>query len=243
MQPDPRFLLAYCERAGAPAFWAEPLNALTNGGFLVAAALGFALWLARRRPDWLALALIGLMVAIAIGSFLFHTIPNGTTVLMDVLPIQGFILLYFGLALRRFLGAPLWLALVGPLLFFAASAGFVDLVGSRALRGGAGYLPALAALFGFGLAMAWRGRGVMGVVPAGADWVFVARQGLWGDEARRAARGLILAGLVFSLSLTLRTLDLPLCPSWPAGLHFLWHLLNASVLGGLVVVGMGRLGS
>ncbi|WP_150286862.1 ceramidase [Rhabdaerophilum calidifontis] len=240
MQPDPRFLMAYCERLGRPDFWAEPLNAVTNGAFLVAAALGFALWLARKRPDWLVLALILLMVAIAIGSFLFHTIPNGTTVLMDVLPIQGFILVYFGLALRRFLGAPLWLALIGPLLFFAASAGFVELAGSRVLRGGVGYLPALLALIGFGLILAWRGRGAMGALPAGADAAYAARAGLWGDEARRAARGLLIAGGLFTLSLTLRTLDLPLCSSWPAGLHFLWHMLNASVLGVLVVTGMGR---
>jgi hypothetical protein len=240
MQPDPRFLLAYCERLGRPEFWAEPLNAITNGAFLVAAAIGFALWLGRKRPDWLSLALIGVMVLIAIGSFLFHTIPNGRTVLMDVLPIQAFILLYFGLALRRFLGAPVWAALIGPLLFLALSAGFVEFVGSRTLRGGVGYLPALAALLGFGLAMARRGRGAMGVVHAGADAALAARAGLWGDEARRTARGLLIAGALFTLSLTLRTLDLPLCSSWPVGLHFLWHMLNASVLGVLVVTGMGR---
>ena len=37
--------------------------------------------------------------------------------------------------------------------------------------------------------------------------------------------------LTVTLSLALRTLDQPLCSFWPWGLHFLWHLLNATVLG------------
>ncbi|TWP48158.1 hypothetical protein FKR81_29710 [Lentzea tibetensis] len=38
------------------------------------------------------------------------------------------------------------------------------------------------------------------------------------------------AAVVFAVSLTLRTVDEPLCAQWPAGTHFLWHLLNAVVL-------------
>ncbi len=220
MQPEARFLMAYCERLGSPAFWAEPLNAITNAGFLVAAGMAFWLWRQRDPRDQAGLALILLMVAIGIGSFLFHTIPNRRTVLMDVLPIQGFILLYFGLAIRRFLGAPLWLALLGPVLFFFASAGLVNALGSSTLRGGIGYVPALLALFGFGLTMAARSR------HAGAG-----RSGLWDDAARRVARALLLAGGVFALSLAMRTFDQPLCSAWPYGLHFLWHLFNATVLG------------
>ena len=39
--------------------------------------------------------------------------------------------------------------------------------------------------------------------------------------------GIDSAGVV---SLTLRTLDEPLCGAWPIGTHFLWHLLNAVTL-------------
>ncbi len=129
MLPESRFLMAYCERLGAPAFWAEPLNALTNAGFLLAAALAFWLWRQRQPRDLAGLVLIGLIIAIGIGSFLFHTIPNRITVLLDVVPIQGFILLYLGVAIRRFLGAPLWLAMTGPLLFLGAAFVFVEAMG------------------------------------------------------------------------------------------------------------------
>jgi hypothetical protein len=210
-QAERSFLAAYCERAGEAAFWAEPLNAVTNAGFLLAALLGFRLL--RGGMDVPLAILAGLAFAIGIGSFLFHTIPNRITVMLDVLPIQGFILLYLGLALRRYLALPLWAALAGPVLFFVGSGALVNAVGSRALGGGIGYVPALAALFGVALA-AW----------------------LRSDAASRmAALHLAAAGLLFAVSLTLRTLDRPLCGTVPVGLHFLWHLLNSAVLAVLLL--------
>ncbi|MBN8535310.1 MAG: ceramidase domain-containing protein [Rhizobiales bacterium] len=211
---EPSFLHAYCERMGSPLFWAEPLNAVTNAAFLVAALMGALLWRRAVRRDAILLVLWLLVFAIGVGSFLFHTIPNRTTVMLDVVPIQIFILVYVGVALRRYLDAPLWLALVGPGLFFGLSAGVVALAGSRALGGGIGYVPALAALFGFAMAAAFRRD------PA----------------SRQVAGGLTLAGLIFALSLTFRTFDRPVCGLIPIGLHFLWHLLNAVVLGLLLRV-------
>ena len=44
-------------------------------------------------------------------------------------------------------------------------------------------------------------------------------------------KGLMLsAGLVFTVSLSLRTLDVDLCPARPLGTHFGWHLLNGLTL-------------
>jgi Ceramidase len=220
MRPDPVFLMAYCERIGNPAFWAEPLNAITNFAFVLAALSAFLVW--RRvepRDPWI-LGLIGLTLAIAMGSFLFHTIPNRLTVSLDVLPIQLFILLYFGLALRRFLAAPLWLTLTGPVVFFIVSnalVGLIGLAGRTPLGVGIGFLPALLALIAFGIAL--------GVKQS--------------DNARRTGRALLIASLLFALSLTFRTLDRPLCGFWPFGLHFMWHVLNACVLG-LLMMAMAR---
>ena len=215
--PESRFLAAYCERAGSPAFWAEPLNALTNAAFLAAAILAL-IWGWQARPRDRAVMALGLILAaIAIGSFAFHTVPNRLTVLLDVVPIQLFILGYLVLALQRFLGWPLRMALLAGVAFFVASAGFVETIGSRAMGGGAGYLPALAALFAVALA---------------------ARR-----RAPDAARALAIAGAIFAVSLALRTLDRPFCSSWPAGLHFLWHLLNATVLGVLARAAAGSRGT
>ncbi len=41
---------------------------------------------------------------------------------------------------------------------------------------------------------------------------------------------LVNATALFPISLTFRTLDLPLCGAIPVGTHFMWHLCNALVL-------------
>lgn len=43
-------------------------------------------------------------------------------------------------------------------------------------------------------------------------------------------REFALAAVLFAVSLTLRTLDGPLCPVLPIGTHYGWHILNAVVL-------------
>jgi len=59
---------AYCERTG-PEYWAEPVNALTNAAFLIAALV---MW---RRTAGLPLArvLCLILFVIGLGSYLFHT--------------------------------------------------------------------------------------------------------------------------------------------------------------------------
>ena len=80
----------YCERTDA-AFWSEPVNAVSNVAFLIAAALPLARWRRGDRGDWPALALIAVVTAVAIGSFVFHTVATRGAVLADVIPIAVFI--------------------------------------------------------------------------------------------------------------------------------------------------------
>ncbi|WP_433083869.1 hypothetical protein ACQP1P_05935 [Dactylosporangium sp. CA-052675] len=54
--------------------------------------------------------------------------------------------------------------------------------------------------------------------------------GLAGFAAALRSRPLAVAAGVFAVSLTLRTLDEPLCGTVPTGLHWAWHCLNAVVL-------------
>ncbi len=75
----------YCERTDA-AFWSEPVNAVSNVAFLIAAAAAFVRWRRGDRGDWPALALIGVVTAVGIGSFTFHTVATRGAVLADVDP-------------------------------------------------------------------------------------------------------------------------------------------------------------
>lgn len=202
----------YCERVD-PSFWSEPVNALTNLSFLLAAA--YALRTVRRGQslDPGIGLLLALVLAIGIGSFLFHTMATRWAALADVLPITLFILSYLILTLRRGFGlAWSWAGGIGIAFLPLSSlvAGGAAAVTGGLLGGSSGYLPALGALV------------VCGV--------------LLRSRKPSAGRGLLLAAGLFLVSLTLRTLDQPLCPYVPLGTHFLWHMLNGVLLGYLVLV-------
>lgn len=203
---------AYCERT-EPAFWAEPVNALTNAAFLVTAGLA-ARRAGRDRPVLILACVVG---GVGIGSFLFHTLANRWSMLADVLPIALFIYGYFWLAMARFFGLRPAAALGATLAFAGFSLGLspaLDALTGRATaaltNGSIDYVPAVLALVGVGLALRPR-----------VAW---------------AGRAILATALLFLASLAFRTLDRNLCPSLPLGTHFLWHLLNAGVLYRLLAV-------
>jgi hypothetical protein len=206
----------YCERMG-PEFWAEPINAITNAAFLIAAAWVLVVLRREGRLEAGTGLLVGLLTAIGIGSFLFHTVATRWAALADVLPIMLFILAYLALTMRRGFRLNWWWAGGITLAFLPASFAVSSAVGTLAggaLGGSSGYVPALLALV---IAGGWlQARGV--------------REGQW----------LLAAAAVFVASITLRTLDQPLCQATPFGTHFMWHVLNAVVLG-LLIWAMARM--
>lgn len=204
-----RAVNSYCERTD-PGLWSEPLNALTNGAFLVAA---WASWrLARRHGDRGAQLLALVLAAIGVGSLLFHTVAQVWAMLADVVPIQVFILLYLGLATVRLFALPWWAGVAAAAAFVPASAGLSALVVAVAgpLNGSAGYLPVplLIALYA----------------------------GLLRRRSPEAARGLLVGAAMLMASLAFRTIDAAVCPAFPAGTHFLWHLINAAMLAWMIRV-------
>ena len=191
----------YCERTDA-SFWSEPVNALSNAAFLIAAALALYLWCRGDRKDWPALALIVIVAAVGVGSFVFHTVATRAAILADVIPIAVFIYGYLLLALRRFLHLRMIVAAAIVVAYAACAQALSALARARLLNGSIGYLPALAALIAVALAARERGT----------------------------RRSLGLAAMVFAISLAFRTADIALCPQFPLGIHFVWHILNAVVL-------------
>jgi hypothetical protein len=196
----------YCERL-TPGYWAEPVNAVTNMAFVVAAAL---MW--RRTAGLpLARAMVLVLAAIGVGSYLFHTHANRATGLMDVIPIVLFILLYVFAASRDFLGLTPWRAGLVTAAFLPYAAATIPLWSMiPGLGSSAGYAPVPVLI----LVYAWLLR----------------------RHAPATARGLAAGAAILVLSLVFRTLDEPLCAVWPIGTHFLWHLLNAVMLGWMINV-------
>lgn len=197
---------AYCERTSA-AYWAEPVNAVTNAAFLIAAIV---MW---RRTEGLPLgrAMCLALGAIGAGSYLFHTHANGLTALMDVLPILGFILLYLFAATRDLLERrDLW-PWVAVVAFFPYAIGAGAALGAvLPLGSSAAYAPIPPLILAYSLAVRRRDP--------------------------RTARGMALGAGLLIVSLVFRTLDGPVCDTFPLGTHFLWHVLNATMLGWMIEV-------
>jgi hypothetical protein len=217
----------YCERGTNEALLAEPVNALSNAAFLLAALAGFFIVLRRpteeRNADQLLLPV--LVLFIGLGSLAFHLYANSAAALADTVPISVFMLVYLGLALNRFLGVPpAWTTLL--VIGFAAivaitmqvrcgEGGVVSFNGldsasvKPCLNGSLFYFPALAGLIAIGLALSERGH--------------------------KAAPWLLSAAAIFAVSVTLRSLDFALCDKLvfegrKIGTHAAWHVLNAIVL-------------
>jgi hypothetical protein len=200
---------AYCERLG-PEFWAEPVNALTNAAFLVAAVL---MW--RRWPgEPLARALSAILFVIGIGSFLFHTLATPWAAAADVLPILGYILLYVFAAQRRIWGQGVWASLG----FAALTIPWIALL-----------TPVFERLPGFAVSsFYWP-------IPA----LILLHAWLLRRRSPEVARGFAIGAGTLAVSLTFRSLDEATCGAVPVGTHFLWHLLNALMLGWMIEV-LGR---
>lgn len=85
--------MTYCEPIDI-TLWAEPANAVTNLVFIVA-AFAIAHTLSRygqaMSKVWELWLLAGLMAAIGIGSFLWHTIATPWAAVTEVVPILLFI--------------------------------------------------------------------------------------------------------------------------------------------------------
>lgn len=86
----------YCERLSAE-FWAEPINALTNIAFIIAA---WGIWQMSRRSSALSPGIWMLIVtgiAIGGGSFTFHTVATNWARVPDIVPILVFQLVFIWL--------------------------------------------------------------------------------------------------------------------------------------------------
>lgn len=192
----------YCERL-EPGLWAEPLNAVTNLAFLVAA--GFAFVLAGREGALKLgpIVLATLIFLIGIGSGLFHTFATRWAMIADVLPIFLFQIAFLMLYARNVIKLALWQVGLLLLAFFITIYGFGKLP-REWLNGSLSYGPALIFVTGLGL----------------YHWL----------SAQRERYVLLIAAGIFTLSLTFRSIDEALCMYLPFGTHFMWHVLNAVVL-------------
>jgi hypothetical protein len=187
----------YCERCG-PGFWAEPLNALSNVSFLIAA---FFAWRSATRHQNLSpelRILIALAAVVGVGSFLFHTLATRWAQYLDIIPILLFQLDFIWLYARGQMG--LNYTKSGLLLALLLVSALPLLQIQHIMNGSLMYLPAWMLLVGFA---AWHIR-----------------------HSKNEPWHLMIAAVLLFVALTFRTIDQAVCDKLPYGTHFLWHLIN-----------------
>ena len=198
----------YCERTDF-SYWSEPVNAITNAAFLIAA---FIMW-RRTRGHGLPLAdlMIFILAAIGVGSYLFHTHARVWAAIADVVPIGLFILTYVYAANRHFWNLSVWPAIGVTALFIPyAAAGTNVFAVLPFFEVSAAYwpVPLLIAVYAI----------------------------LLRPRAPVLARGLFIGAGILVVSLTFRTADMPVCENFPLGTHVMWHILNGVMLGWMIEV-------
>ena len=191
----------YCERID-PGFWAEPVNAFTNIGFVFAAWFTWRFAVHKQVQDSGIATMTGMIAAIGIGSFLFHTMATPLTRWLDIIPIFVFQLLYIGFYTRRIINLPV--AVIGILLLVFVAAAIYGRQFPDVVNGSLIYAPALLVI----IILGW-----------------------YHYQGRKVERGLLLgAASIFLLSIFFRSIDNMICSRFILGTHFLWHILNAVVI-------------
>lgn len=191
----------YCERCG-PGLFDEPINAVSNIVFLIAA---WTAWRLGKRHGSLSLGLwllIGLSISVGIGSLTWHTLATPWALYLDVVPILLFQLSFLWIYCRRVVG--LNRAIVLPLLLAYLLAALWLRQYRAWLNGVLLYAPALAFSLSIGVYHCLR--------------------------AQREPYVLLVSAMLFCIALICRTIDLIVCRWLPIGTHFLWHVLNGLVV-------------
>ena len=196
----------YCERLDI-GIWAEPINAVTNFAFILAAII---MWL-RCKNLVEGKILSFLLFSIGCGSFLFHTYAQTWAALLDVMAIFIFILTYIFLANRRFLAWSKMVSLIGVILFFPYQLLLVSILSNIQFFGSSvQYIPVAILIFIY--------------------------SGLLRKSEPNLSRGLFIGAAILCLSIISRTVDEPLCSILSVGTHFVWHILNAIMLSWMIEI-------
>ena len=196
----------YCERLDI-GIWAEPINAVTNIAFILAAII---MWL-RCKNLVEGKILSFLLFSIGCGSFLFHTYAQTWAALLDVTAILIFILTYIFVANRRFLVWSKMVSLIGVILFFPYQLLLVSILSNIQFFGSSvQYIPVAILIFIY--------------------------SGLLRKSEPNLSRGLFIGAAILCLSIISRTVDEPLCSILSVGTHFIWHILNAIMLAWMIEI-------
>jgi len=191
----------YCERLGS-GLLSEPVNAISNISFLLAAWFAWVLVCKTSAPKKEIYILIFLIALIGVGSALFHTFATNWSKILDIVPIFLFQICLLWIYARHIVNISFLISVISISIFIGANV--IALQFPSVLNGSLMYLPAILALLFLGV-----------------FHFFSQKNGRW---------LLLSAAAIFCVSLSFRTIDAEICSIFPLGTHFIWHIINGIVL-------------
>jgi hypothetical protein len=200
------YFYGVCERQAVGAF-AEPLNLFTNIGFIGAAIALFCNY--HRHSDLKGMwiydihLLTFLVFAIGVCSSIFHAFPSPTTEMLDMLAIVAFINVFFLSTMVRIVKCG-WAETSICFMAFAGSTHILVTTFPNAMNDSIAYLSTMSTL------------------------IFIAFY--LNLKRRNTARMFLVAALLGVVSLFFRVIDNAVCEHIPTGTHFIWHMLNATLI-------------
>ena len=196
----------YCERLDI-GIWADPINAVTNVAFILAAIF---MWLrCKNMVEGRILSFI--LFSIGCGSFVHHTFAQTWAAILDVTAILIFILTYIFVANRRFLALSKMVSVIGVILFFRYQLILASILSNIQFFGSSVQYISVAIL------------------------IFIY-SGLLRKSEPNLSRGLLIGATILCLSIVFRIIDEPLCSILSVGTHFVWHILNAIMLSWMIEI-------
>jgi hypothetical protein len=198
----------YCERGNEAGFFAEPLNLITNGFFIVLGILALISLKKANKLNYKYSDIILLCLTITIigfGSGAYHAMPNKKTLLLDVLPIAVFIHLYIPVFFVRLASFKVWQAILILFAFIYAGILAEKTFDPDMLNGTIMYVPTYFMFLLLALVLFLKNN---------QNYKYV-----------------LLTIFIWTFSLIFRTFDAKICHlTYNFGTHFLWHTLNSIVL-------------
>ena len=187
--------IPFCEQKFLP-FFQEPLSVISNIGFLIAAFL-----LLKEKPKGIEKLLVILVALVGLGSAAYHSHRSPLTHFLDVIPIY-FVLMVSLFLLVEKLTKKIKSAVISLTLFTLLQASLAIALPKGFLRtflnGSLRYVIALIAL---------------------------TLLYMFSETKRLSNSKFLLFGLLsFAFAIFFRSIDIFLCPVFPSGTHFLWHI-------------------
>ncbi len=194
------FGVLYCEQGLINRLF-EPFNSLSNLFFVLSAILLFLYFQKKKVTDFKSKLFIGLILAIGLGSLIWHIVPTEVTFFLDVIPIAFFLIIYLFFLLQRIVKQRRIAMFIMAVYLLVVVLGFIIFPVPFSSYGGI-YIATLLLLGGT-------------VITAYFKNVLFKQTGI--------------IFVLFLLAFIIRQLDLTLCSLFPFGTHFVWHMINAFI--------------